>query len=202
MRIKSIQLKWFRGAADADSLEPDCESIVVYGENGSGKSCFVDAVEYVLNDGRIGHLAHEYSGKHQEKAIPNTHKPAGQKTELRMRFEDDSELRVEIRPDGSSTSSGADAAAMATWDYRRTVLRQDEVAAFIRDTKGDKYSALLPLLGLHQMEVAAENLRQLAKTVEQQSMLKETRATLKEVETKRQMTFGADSYEQILKKIE
>lgn len=202
MRIKSIQLKWFRGAADADSLEPDCESIVVYGENGSGKSCFVDAVEYVLNDGRIGHLAHEYSGKHQEKAIPNTHKPAGQKTELRMRFEDDSELRVEIRPDGSSTSSGADAAAMATWDYRRTVLRQDEVAAFIRDTKGDKYSALLPLLGLHQMEVAAENLRQLAKTVEQQSMLKETRATLKEVETKRKMTFGADSYEQILKKIE
>ena len=31
----------------------------------------------------------------------------------------------------------------------------DEVAAFIHDTKGGKYSALLPLLGLHEMEVAA-----------------------------------------------
>ena len=60
---------------------------------------------------------------------------------------------------------------MHTWDYRRIVLRQDEVAEFIRDTKGGKYSALLPLLGLHQVEVAAENLRQLAKSIEEQSKL-------------------------------
>ena len=71
---------------------------------------------------------------------------------------------------------------MDTWDYRRTVLRQDEVAAFIHDTKGDKYSALLPLLGLDQMEVAAENLRQLAKAVEKESRLSETRVALKQVE--------------------
>ena len=55
MRIKSIQLSWFRGAADPVALEPNSKSMVVYGENGSGKSCFVDAVEYVLNDGKIGH---------------------------------------------------------------------------------------------------------------------------------------------------
>ena len=30
--------------------------MVVYGLNGSGKSSFVDAVEYVLKDGKIGHL--------------------------------------------------------------------------------------------------------------------------------------------------
>ncbi len=51
MRIKSIRLAWFRGAADPVSLEPDCKSMVIYGANGSGKSSFVDAVEYVLNDG-------------------------------------------------------------------------------------------------------------------------------------------------------
>ena len=45
MRIKAIQLSWFRGAADPVSLEPDCKSMVVYGVNGSGKSSFVDAVE-------------------------------------------------------------------------------------------------------------------------------------------------------------
>lgn len=202
MRIKAIQLSWFRGAADPVSLEPDCKSMVVYGVTGSGKSSFADAIEYVLNDGRIGHLAHEYSGKHQEKAIPNTHKPQGRKTELRIKFKDDSELKVEIRQDGSSASSGAEAAAMGGWDYRRTVLRQDEVAAFIHDTKGAKYSALLPLLGLHQMEVAAENLRQLVKAVEQQSKLMETKVTLKGVETKRKATFGTDSDDRILTKIE
>jgi DNA repair exonuclease SbcCD ATPase subunit/ribosomal protein S27AE len=202
MRIKVIQLSWFRGAADPVSLELGCRSMVIYGLNGSGKSSFVDAVEYVLNDGRIGHLAHEYSGKRQEKAVPNTHKPQGRKTELRIKFKDDSELKAEIAQDGSATKSGAEAVAMQTWDYRRTVLRQDEVAAFIRDTKGVKYSALLPLLGLHQMEVAAENLRQLAKSVEEQSTLKETKVRLKEVAMKRQATFGTDSDEQIVTKIE
>jgi len=91
---------------------------------------------------------------------------------------------------------------MHTWDYRRTVLRQDEVAKFIGDTKGGKYSALLPLLGLHQLEVAAENLRQLAKSVEERSKLKETKVSLQEVAMKRQATFGTDSDEQIFTKIE
>jgi AAA15 family ATPase/GTPase len=201
MRIEAIQMSWFRGAADTVSLESNCKSMVVYGENASGKSCFVDAVEYVLNNGKIGHLAHEYSGKHQEKAIHNTHKPKGQKTELKIRFKNDSELKLVINSDGSFTSSGAKTIAMNTWDYGRTILRQDEVAAFIRDTKGGKYSALLPLLGLHQMEIAAENLRQLAKSVEQRSKLKEAKTTLSRIETKRKETFGADSYDQILTKI-
>ena len=202
MRIKSMQLSWFRGAADPVSLEPDCKSMVVYGANGSGKSSFVDAVEYVLSDGRIEHLAHEYSGRHQEKAVTNTHKPQGKKTELMIRFRDDSELRTEITQDGSSTTSGAGEGVMRGWDYRRTVLRQDEVAAFIYDTKGHKYSVLLPLLGLHELEVAAENLRQLTKAVEQQSKLTETKATLKVVEGKRKAAFDQDSDNQILTKIQ
>ncbi len=61
---------------------------------------------------------------------------------------------------------------------------------------------MLPLLGLRPMEVAAENLRQIAKSVEEQAKLKETKGTLKEVETKRGATFGQDNYDQILKKIE
>ena len=101
MRIKSIQLAWFRGAADSVSLEPNCKSMVVYGENGSGKSSFIDAVEYVLNDGSIEHLRTEYSGTHQGKAIPNTHKPEASKTALSFKFRDDSELTVDFNSIGS-----------------------------------------------------------------------------------------------------
>lgn len=202
MRIKTIQLSWFRGAAHPVSLEPDCKSMVVYGVNGSGKSSFVDAVEYVLNNGKIGHLAHEYSGKRQEKAVPNTHKPQSRKTELTIKFKDDSELNTKITQDGSSKNSGAEAVAMDTWDYRRTILRQDEVATFIRDTKGAKYSALLPLLGLQQIEMAAENLRRLAKAVEAQSKLRETKVTLKQIESVRKSTFSAENDDQIRTKIQ
>ena len=184
------------------SLEPNCRSMAVYGMNGAGKSSFVDAVEYALGAGRIGHLAHEYSGKHQEKAVLNTHKPKDRKTGVGIKFKDGSELKIEIRQDGSTVSSGTGAGTIGAWNYRRTILRQDEVSAFIHDTKGGKYSALLPLLGLHEMDVAAENLRQLARTVENQSKLKETKAILGQVEARRKEVFGTDSDEQMLKKIE
>lgn len=202
MRIKDIKLSWFRGAADPVTLAPDCKSIVIYGTNGSGKSCFVDAIEYVLEDGKIKHLAHEYSGKKQEKAVANTHRPKGQQAKISIRFKDNSELEIEIAESGSYTSSGAETIAMPTWDYRRTVLRQHEVAEFIQDTKGKKYSALLPLLGLQPMELAAENLRQLAKCVEQESNLTAMKVKLIEVKAMQKETFGTDTIDQILKKIE
>jgi hypothetical protein len=179
-------------------MDPDCRSMVVYGVNGSGKSSFVDAIEYALNDGRIGHLAHEYSGKKQELAVPNTHKPSGVKTEFSIKFCDNSEVKTEIKSDGSTKSSRT----IRDWDYRRTVLRQDEVIAFIQDTKGDKYSALLPLFGLQQIEVAAENLRQLAKNVESLSQIDLRKMVLTQARAKRKATFGADTDDQILKRIE
>jgi DNA repair exonuclease SbcCD ATPase subunit len=195
MRIKAIELAWFRGAAETVALTADGKSMVVYGENGSGKSSFVDAVEYALQGGRIRHLAHEYSGKRQEKGVINTCIPDGEATRLRIGLENEEELRIEVRRDGTFSSSGA--AEVGNWDYQRTVLRQDEVAAFISSTKGDKYSALLPLLGLDDIEVAAENLRQLVKTVRQQARLSDKSAELQQITVKRKEVFGEVDEEEI-----
>ena len=201
MRIRSIELAWFRGAAAAVALEPNCKSMVIYGENGSGKSSFVDAVEYVLNNGSVEHLRTEYSGSRQVNAIPNTHKPANAKTTLRFKFRDDSHLKIDFNPNGSSKRSGGEAIAMGEWEYRQTVLRQNEVAKFIHDTKGDKYSALLPLFGLHRLEVAAENLRKLRRTVENEAKSGEKKARLQQVNNLRQATFADQSNEQIVEAI-
>jgi len=200
MRMNEIELSWFRGAADPVSLDLGCKSLVVYGENGAGKSSFVDAVEYVLRSGKIGHLCHEYSGKHQEKAVINTHTPEGRTIWIRICFQDGSELKTEIRRNGTFESVGGVAGHITTWEYQRTILRQDELANFIRETKGDKYSALLPLLGLHEMEIAAENLRQLAKSVEQQAKLKEMKNSLTTMDAKRKATFGSATGDEIAKK--
>ena len=202
MRIKSIQLAWFRGAAAPVSLEPNCKSMVVYGENGSGKSSFVDAVEYVLKGGSIEHLRTEYSGTHQVYAVLNTHKPEKENTELQIKFQDDSELNMVVDPKGPSKSSGAEDIAIGSWEYRQTILRQNEVSDFIHDTKGRKYSALLPLFGLHDMEVAAENLRKLAKHLKTESGIKEKQTNLTQIENQRIQTFGTQSYEQIVEAVD
>ena len=198
MRIKSIQLAWFRGAADPVSLEPNCKSMVVYGDNGSGKSSFVDALEYVLNSGSIEHLRNEYSGTRQVKAIPNTHRPQGSKTSLGFKFKDDSELKIDFTSNGSPKSSGGQAMAMAEWEYRQTVLRQDEIAKFIHATKGAKYSALLPLFGLQKMEFAAENLRKLAQTVDSEAKLSQKKIQLNQVENLRKESFETRGYDDIV----
>ena len=100
MRIKSIELAWFRGASDPVSLETDCKSMVVYGANGSGKSSFVDAMEYIVNGGSIEHLKHEYSSSHQANGIFNTHKPENSKTALRVKFQDNSDLNITFSSNG------------------------------------------------------------------------------------------------------
>lgn len=202
MRIKAIRLGWFRGAGSGDVLETNGKSVVVYGQNGAGKSSFVDAIEYVIGDGKIAHLTHEYSGRNQEKAIINTHTPVGGGTELAIKFFDDTEINVKIAKDGTYTKSGAEAINMGAWEYRRTVLRQDEISEFIRSSKGDKYSALLPLLGLQEMEVAAENLRQLVRPIEEQSNLRQKKDACDGIKAKRNQFFSDNADVEIPEKID
>ncbi len=167
--------------------------MVVYGQNGAGKTSFIDAIEYVVHNGKLAHLTHEYSGRNQEKAIPNTHTPTDRNTEFSIKFKDETELHVMIKRNGTHAKSGAEAVNMGAWDYRRTILRQDEVAEFIHSRKGEKYSALLPLFGLRELEIAAENLRQLASTIRQQSKLTEKQVEVRLSTAKREQIFGDDT---------
>jgi DNA repair exonuclease SbcCD ATPase subunit len=184
MRIKSISLSWFRGASELVELNLNAQSIVIYGENGSGKSSFVDAVEYAVRR-RVEHLAHEYSGKRQEKALVNTHTPDDKTTQIEIEFASKDTLAVKIDRDGKDSSSGP--VEISNWDYHRTILRQNEVSDFISSTKGGKYSELLPLFGLDPLEHAAENLRQLCKQIEQEAGLATKRREVAAAQTTRKV---------------
>jgi energy-coupling factor transporter ATP-binding protein EcfA2 len=197
MRLQSISLAWFRGAADSVALELDGKSAVIYGSNGSGKSSFVDAVEYTMT-GKIGHLSHEYSGKRQEKALVNTHIPVDLNSEVHIIFVDKSKTILNIDKSGACQKTDSSAGSISSWSPKRTILRQDEVAAFIRDTKGEKYSALLPLLGLGPLEVAADNLRRLGKAIDTQSNRQSLRTELTEVNENRKIQYGTSDDGQIL----
>ncbi len=169
MKISAVHLSWFRGAAHGVRLSTDHKNVVVYGSNGSGKSSFADAVEYVVRKGKISHLAHEYSGKRHEKGIINTHTPSGSNASLCITFEGDIRAEATLATDGTPTFTGDSegfAEYVQTWRLEHLLLRQDEVAAFVVDTKGGKYSVLLPLLGLEGLELAAENIAALRRSIE------------------------------------
>jgi energy-coupling factor transporter ATP-binding protein EcfA2 len=181
MRIEEIALSWFRGAGSEAVLRTANKSVVVYGANGSGKSAFADAVEYVVGERRIGHLVHEYSGRRQELGIRNTHAPSEQPTIVGIRFGNGARVEVKIEPDGASSAtcdSETTESVVRSWEVARLILRQDELSVFIHKTKGGKYSALLPLLGLERLEQAAENLHRIEECVRQRGRLREAERQL------------------------
>ena len=88
MKVNSINLSWFRGAAETVLLNTELKNVAIYGSNGSGKSAFCDAIEYLIMKGKIDHLRHEYSGPKQERGIRNTHAPEDTNSLITLNFED------------------------------------------------------------------------------------------------------------------
>jgi chromosome segregation ATPase len=58
VKIKSINIRGIRGIKDSLPLNLDGKSVLVFGENGSGKSSLTDAVEWYYSDS-IQHLTSE-----------------------------------------------------------------------------------------------------------------------------------------------
>ncbi len=189
-RLERLQLRWFRGAAAEVALPLGGRSAVVYGPNGAGKSSFVDAVEHALCAGKIQHLSHEYSGQNQKLGVVNTHCPDGEVAGYELSFADGARLSTTIAKSGQFVPSGDAVSRLQGWDYGCVVLRQDEVARFIHVTKTNKYSALLPLLGLAELEQAADNLRKLGKAIEKAGAIKSRQGQLVRINDLRQQVFA------------
>lgn len=207
MKIEQIRLAWFRGAAEEIPFLTESKSVVIYGPNGAGKSSFVDAFEYVIRNGKINHLAHEYSGRRLENAVRNSHAPADIISTIYLQFEGGPHVNVSIdasgiadfQPDCDGTLE-----LLQQWKPNRVILRQDEVANFIHATKGEKYSVLLPLLGLETAEQAAINLHSLGRQIIERSELNEKQKRASELEKQAKKVLkglSKDRLEQVQKEL-
>lgn len=176
MKIENIELKWFRGAASSTKIDLGGKNVVIYGSNGSGKSSFVDAFEYLVQNGKIKHLSHEFSGRKQVKGIRNTHTPTDTDSEININFNNKKSINIKIQENGTShiTSDPDDLYnVIQKLNKQSVILRQDELSEFICSQKGEKYSTLLPLLGLDTLENAAQNINSIISTLKKESNIDE-----------------------------
>jgi uncharacterized Zn finger protein (UPF0148 family) len=159
MKIETIEMSWFRGAATKVALTPQSKSVVVYGDTASGKSSFVDAMEFILTKGKIEHLKNEFSDP--TNCVRNTETPDTEECYARICFENSDYVETKVPKTGRiqfEASSDGLLTTVQEWDVKRHILRQDEVSDFIHSTKSEKYSTLSPLLGLQEYEDVAQNL--------------------------------------------
>lgn len=159
MKIDTIELSWFRGAATKATLKTGLKSVVVYGENACGKSSFVDAIEFMITQGKIEHLKNEFSDLNN--CVRNTETPDGEDCKAKISFENGGYVEACVPQTGRirfEASSDDLLTAIQEWDVQRHILRQDEVSDFIHLTNSQKYSVLSPLLGLQKYEEIAQNM--------------------------------------------
>jgi hypothetical protein len=69
-QLRHIKIDGLRGVRGDLLLQLDGKSALVYGDNGSGKSCLSDVLEWFYND-RVDHLSNEEIGRWGLEALRN-----------------------------------------------------------------------------------------------------------------------------------
>ena len=147
-KIDRIRVQNFRGIRHPLTLTPAGENLIIVGENGSGKSSIVDALEYYFT-GRLEKLAGR-QGINERQAIPNL---AGGPTTIELIFAgqlDGGLTRVyphrtfaipdDLQPLFDLTTS------------RPFILRRAQILEFISARPGERYQQISKLIGLGELD--------------------------------------------------
>lgn len=93
LRIKNLKARWFRGIIETD-LEFNGRSVILFGENGQGKSSFVDALEFLFK-GQVSYLE-EAQTTSTSRHVP--HISCNKKDcEVEVEFQDGSKINRNFR---------------------------------------------------------------------------------------------------------
>ena len=150
-RIDRLRLNGFRGATQPLVLtfDPTCPLTVLYGENGSGKSTIVDAIDFVCNE-RFGALE-DLSG-----ATPRTHVVSlnGSPKNLLVELGSGAARWVGQLAGGKIQVTGAGERP------RAFILRRRDIAQVVAATPKSKYEALKAYITAPHIEKCEQALRE------------------------------------------
>lgn len=162
-KINSIKINGLRGVKEPLELNLNKKSILIYGDNGTGKSSLTDTFEWFFYD-KIGHLSNEEIGRRKGRdAIRNVFIPDTEDGFIELKFDDikldtkksiDSSLRTSL-----SNTSDEFQKFINTANSERLILRYRDLVQFVIAGKTEKLTELQNIIGFS--EVA--NLRALLK---------------------------------------
>lgn len=162
-KIKSLQISGIRGIKEPLTLNLNQKSILVYGDNGSGKSSITDAFEWFYYD-RIGHLVSEETGATKGK---------GALRNLFLQSADDAFIKVEFNKH-ELTSQKTINNALRIYQTNSTnefkvflnesqsenlILRYKDLVKFIVATKKEKLDELQKIIGFNEVGTIRDLLR-------------------------------------------
>lgn len=154
-KIKSININGIRGVKDLLPLDLNKKSVLVYGDNGAGKSSLTDAFEWFFYD-RIGHLSNEEIGRKKGRdALRNIFIPDNEDSYIEIEF-DNHKLNTRKSIDSSLSTSTSNISDefndfIATTQSENLILRYRDLVQFIIASKTEKLTELQNIIGFSEV---------------------------------------------------
>ena len=155
MKIKSISLKNFRGARDTVSLETiNQESLLLYGDNSTGKSSFLDAVEWFVTDS-ISHLSGEEIKKND--GLKHILSKEDEDSFVKVKFSNGVENRKFLKSEKNRFTSSFEFdnksfdILLNELKNKRLWIRNNELVSFILKTKKDRLADISSIIGYDEV---------------------------------------------------
>jgi energy-coupling factor transporter ATP-binding protein EcfA2 len=160
VKIKSLEISGFRGIRKHIGIEFDSsKSILIYGDNGSGKSSITDAFEWFYYD-KVEHLTSKEIGADAKgtNALRNTFLSDSEDAYVEVKYSDsacDSQKKLFIKK-SKLTSEYANTSQQFK-DYINTTLKENlllrykDLLRFILSTKAQKLEEISQIIGFSEV---------------------------------------------------
>jgi len=172
-KIKTLSISGYRGIKDRLSLNLDKKSILLYGDNGSGKSSITDAIEWFYFD-EVNHLKSEETGATKGKgSMRNIFIGDSVDSLINIEFYDsklssekkiNSKLKIE-----TSNSSDEFTGYIEKTKTENLILRYKDLGKFIIATKKEKLDTLQEVIGFGKVgelrDLLKKNAARIAKQI-------------------------------------
>lgn len=154
-KIKSINISGIRGIKNPLLLNLNSRSILIFGENGSGKSSLTDAIEWYYSDG-VEHLVSRETGATKGRgSLRNLFIPDNEDAFINIQHSNN-KLNATKAIDSSlkaSTSSSTDDSKnyLRATQSENLILRYRDLVEFIIATPGEKLEKLQNIIGFSEV---------------------------------------------------
>jgi len=155
VKIKHIKLKNFRGARTEAFLDiQNQESVLLYGDNGTGKSSFLDGIEWFITD-NVSPLGGEEIEKHG--GLRHTLSSENDESYVAIKFSSDIENTKDLEiAKGKLKASFRKTDATFTsmiegMKNEKPWIRNSEIVSFILKTKKDRLSDISNIIGYEEV---------------------------------------------------
>jgi len=164
MKIKSITLKGIRGVRNTLPLDLNNRSILIFGDNGSGKSTISDSVEWFYSDS-IEHISSEEIEKRGKGAIRNIFMDQNDDAYVDIKFSDSSHNAIRSIDNAAKTYNSNETKDFKEYledsQAERLILRYNQLVEFIVATKKQKLDKLQEIIGFSEVGNIRDLLRKI-----------------------------------------